>query len=257
MGIFDKPSRCSRCDKGFTIFDSMIWIKDGAICQNCLHDIGITLGDANAISSLRNMTVEEIESLRANQIREIEEMKAAAKDAKEANPQLLLESLKADGMLYYEGVRGRKIKVYEDRVQIITTVTAGSILAGNATDGEKTIFYADCVGVQFKEAGLTLGYIQLETSGGSLMNNKTNNFFNENTFTYDPSVATNEEMRNLAALIRDKVSEYKSKGNQNSGVQGKPLVDPVEEIKRYKELLDMDIITEEEFKMKKKELLGL
>lgn len=33
--------------------------------------------------------------------------------------------------------------------------------------------------------------------------------------------------------------------------------DSIEEIKRYKELLDQDIITEEEFQKKKKELLGL
>ena len=32
---------------------------------------------------------------------------------------------------------------------------------------------------------------------------------------------------------------------------------PTEEIKKYKELLDMNIITEEEFALKKKELLGL
>ena len=34
-------------------------------------------------------------------------------------------------------------------------------------------------------------------------------------------------------------------------------VDPVEEIKKYKELLDIGVITDEEFELKKKELLGL
>ena len=36
-----------------------------------------------------------------------------------------------------------------------------------------------------------------------------------------------------------------------------PAVSPVEEIKKYKELLDMGIITQEEFDVKKKQLLGL
>ena len=39
--------------------------------------------------------------------------------------------------------------------------------------------------------------------------------------------------------------------------QPKPEVDPYEEIKKYKQLLDDGIITEEEFDKKKKELLGL
>ena len=36
-----------------------------------------------------------------------------------------------------------------------------------------------------------------------------------------------------------------------------PTTSPVEEIKKYKELLDMGIITQEEFDIKKKQLLGL
>lgn len=36
-----------------------------------------------------------------------------------------------------------------------------------------------------------------------------------------------------------------------------PAVSPIEEIKKYKELLDMGIITQEEFDVKKKQLLGL
>lgn len=39
--------------------------------------------------------------------------------------------------------------------------------------------------------------------------------------------------------------------------QKAPVSDPVEEIKKYKELLDDEILTEEEFAVKKKELLGL
>ncbi|MBR4764496.1 MAG: SHOCT domain-containing protein [Lachnospiraceae bacterium] len=34
-------------------------------------------------------------------------------------------------------------------------------------------------------------------------------------------------------------------------------MDPYEEVKKLKELLDMGILTEEEFQAKKKELLGL
>ena len=41
--------------------------------------------------------------------------------------------------------------------------------------------------------------------------------------------------------------------------QGQPVrsLDPYEEVKKLKELLDMGIVTEEEFQKKKKELLNL
>lgn len=52
----------------------------------------------------------------------------------------------------FEGVRGRTMKLYDTKVVIATDVTFGSIITGNATDGEKTIFLSDVVGVQFKKA---------------------------------------------------------------------------------------------------------
>jgi len=87
-------------------------------------------------------------------------------------------------LMQVNGCRGRKIYIYEHFVVIKTMVTVGSVITGNATDGEKTIYYKDCVGVQFKEPGVTIGYIQLETASGQ-MNNHSSNMFGENTFTYD------------------------------------------------------------------------
>lgn len=52
-----------------------------------------------------------------------------------------------------------------------------------STDGEKTIYFKDVIGIQYKRNGMTLGYMQFETATGS-MNNEKSNFFNENTFTF-------------------------------------------------------------------------
>ncbi len=82
------------------------------------------------------------------------------------------------------GCRGRKMRVYPNRCVITTDITLGSVLTDNATDGEKTIFFCDVVGVQFRAAGMLLGYLQLETASGQ-MNNLKNNMFSENTFTFD------------------------------------------------------------------------
>lgn len=107
------------------------------------------------------------------------------------------------------GARGRTLSIYDTKCVISTTVTPGSILAGNATDGEKTIFYVDCVGIQFKEAGRTLGFLQLETASMQ-MNNQTSNVSSENSFTFeDVPGSTNTVMQIVYAAVCDLVETVK------------------------------------------------
>ena len=150
-----------------------------------------------------------------------------------------------------EGVRGRFIKVYDDKVVLTVKAGIGSFLTGNISDGEKTIYYSDCIGVQFKKSGFQIGYLQFETAG-SIMNNKASNFFNENTFTWDTTKQSNEKMEEVSEYTKSRVDYYKVAKNA-------PVLasSPADELKKYKELLDMDVITKEEFDAKKKQLLGL
>lgn len=106
-----------------------------------------------------------------------------------------------------KGARGRSIRVYPDRCVITVTSTLGSLLTGNITDGEKTIFYHDVIGVQFKYAGAIIGYLQLETASG-LMNNSSNNLFNENTFTYD-NPAMDAQIAEVKDYIIEQVARFK------------------------------------------------
>ena len=153
-----------------------------------------------------------------------------------------------------DGARGRHIKVFKDKCVLSTKITIGSIITNNATDGEKTIYYADCVGVQFKRSGLQIGYIQLETASSS-MNNKTNNFWNENSFTFEGDAKVNYEMEEIANYINKQVEECKRA--KSAPVIVASAVSSADEIKKFKELLDLGIITQEEFDAKKKQLLGL
>ena len=159
------------------------------------------------------------------------------------------------GMAYFfYGARGRSIKVYENKCVIKTEVTVGSLLTHNATDGEKTIYYSDVIGIQHKEPGLTLGYLQLETAAGT-GNNNGSNFFNENTFTYDSTQVSEEDMRKVIAYIQERVEACKNA--KNAPVVAAAPISVADEIKKFKELLDMGAITQEEFDAKKKQLLGL
>ncbi len=161
----------------------------------------------------------------------------------------------AEGAIYsIEGVRGKHIDIYENKCVIKTKITIGSLLMHNATDGEKTIYYKDCIGIQFKKAGITIGYLQLETSV-AMMNNLNSNFSSENSFTFDVNVVSNEKMQEVADYVKRRIDEIKT-GSVNSAtvIQASSAAD---ELKKFKELLDMGVITQAEFDSKKKQLLGL
>lgn len=111
-----------------------------------------------------------------------------------------------------DGVRGRHIDVYEDKCVLATKAGLGSFITGNFSDGEKTIYYMDCVGVQFKKSGFQIGYLQLETAALT-MNNIGNNFFNENSFTFDTTKVSNEKMQEVADYVRKQVEECKRSKN--------------------------------------------
>lgn len=153
-----------------------------------------------------------------------------------------------------DGVRGRHLDVYEDKCVIKTKAGVGSFLTGNAFDGEKTIYYSDCIGVQFKRSGMQIGYLQLETAS-STMNNRKNNFFNENSFTFDKAKVSNERMEKIADFVKKKVEEYKQGKNTATIINSAPS--DADELMKFKNLLDMGIITQEEFDTKKKQILGL
>ena len=100
------------------------------------------------------------------------------------------------------GARGRRIKIYPYKCVITTDATVGSIITGNATDGEKTIYYKDCIGIQYKRPGATIGYLQFETAT-STMNNEKSNMFNENSFTFEKNTELMEEIYEYIIGIMD------------------------------------------------------
>ncbi|MBQ3231259.1 MAG: SHOCT domain-containing protein [Clostridia bacterium] len=153
---------------------------------------------------------------------------------------------------YLRGARGRYLKVYEDKCIIGTKAGVGSFITGNGSDGEKTIYYCDVLGVQYKRSGMQLGYLQLETAS-STMNNRKDNFFNENSFTFDGGL--DMEMEEVSRFVKKKVDEAKQ--SKNSPATIVQQTSSADELLKFKQLLDAGIITQEEFDAKKKQILGL
>ncbi len=151
-----------------------------------------------------------------------------------------------------EGARGRHITVFSDKVVLRVKPTFSSFITGNVSDGEKTIYYVDCVGVQYKRSSTLIGYLQLETAG-SIMNNRASNFFNENSFTFEAPAVPNEFMDQVAAYVKQQVDACKHRG----AAPVTAALSPADEIRKYKELADAGILSQEEFEAKKRALLGI
>ena len=81
------------------------------------------------------------------------------------------------------------------------------------TDGEKTIFYSDVMGVQFKKSGNLIGYLQFETASVQ-MNNQNSNMFSENTFTFEhgKNGISNEQMEAIYHYVCDLIEAIKYGG---------------------------------------------
>lgn len=131
------------------------------------------------------------------------------------------------------GVRGREMELYDTKVVISTKKTIGSFITHNLTDGKKTIYLCDVVGVQFKRSGrLLIGYLQFETPAMQ-MNNADSNFFSENTFTYEDGVGgiTNELMAAVYQFVTDRIEELK---------YNTKIIDSIPDFESMKEISETD-----------------
>lgn len=149
---------------------------------------------------------------------------------------------------------GKILDVYENKVvftstQSTSTVVTAILLGGSTTQGEKTIYYKDAIGIQYKPSTITDGYIQVETSATG--RSASNEYGGENSIQFGGK--SNADAEIIVAFIRTKIEEIK-----NAPVGGTvQQASSAEELKKFKELLDMGVISQEEFDAKKNQLLGL
>jgi hypothetical protein len=119
--------------------------------------------------------------------------------------------------------------------------------------GEKTISIRSISSIQLKKMGkITVGYIQF-TFQGSLENQSRSTFNaldDQNTISI-ANDAQFEDFKRAKALIESYQNQLYAPQIQSSSTSG------ADELKKYKELLDDGIISEEEFNAKKKQILGI
>lgn len=271
-------SFCKLCDKKIGFFAGNYSVVDVVICEDCYYAYkkvldsvsdddnfkGLLTEFQNAFSGKEGLEkiVKQLNDLHETKLREIEEKRIEESKRNITETEVPDYSVNSnigpfenqDLVYSIEGVRGRHIDIYVDKVVITTKVTIGSLLTHNATDGEKTIYYSDCIGVQFKQSKFAIGYLQLETASSN-GNNRASNFFTENSFTFDESVISNERMVEVADYVKSRVDDVKKGGSAPVSTNNNN-VSVADELLKLKQLLDMGILSQEEFDEQKNKLLN-
>ena len=78
-----------------------------------------------------------------------------------------------------------------------------------------------------------------------------NNINSENSFAYQKRKIDNDTMNKAIDFIRNKIKEAKKPAGTTAALS------PADELKKFKDLMDGGIISQDEFNEKKKQLLGL
>lgn len=138
----------------------------------------------------------------------------------------------------FEGT-SRVITIANDKVVITARDSLfGKIDGKNIKDVE--IKLNEITSIDCKDASLfSNGFIKLYVNGRASM---------ETTIMFLPRGGVYQQALNFVRTLNSLMAEQKQK---------KKIMSPADEIKKYKELLDMGAITSEEFEKKKKQLLNL
>lgn len=153
-----------------------------------------------------------------------------------------------NAIMILNGVNGQ-LEVYSNKVVIRRKGFLAKMTQG-FNKGDKEIYLNQISGIQVKNGGnITNGYIQFSLAGGVEYTNGLKEAINdENTVVFKK--IDNETV----AQMKDKIEALR---NQLTAPVMANSISSADEIKKFKDLFDAGVITEVEFNLKKKELLGL
>ena len=148
-----------------------------------------------------------------------------------------------------DGFKGQ-LKVYENRVEI--NKKGSGFITGNTC---KTLPMANIMSVSVTPSTIwARGFIEFTVPGGKDSRNIEEALRNENALPLN-AAGQNDLALQIKAYVEKQIMECASNKGGTTIVQ--QASSPAEELKKMKELLDMGIITQDEFDAKKKQLLGL
>ena len=152
----------------------------------------------------------------------------------------------AEPKIIFEGYKGT-IRVFEDKVEI----EKKGFFINNSS---KTLPMANIISVSIKPSGWGRGFIEFTTPGSRDSKNTEEALTNENALCFKNG-RQDAEAKKIKEYVDEQILKIAQTKNGATIIQ--QATSPAEELKKMKELLDMGVITQDEFDAKKKQLLGL
>lgn len=259
MGFFDRKVICGACDEEVGLNRYKLKKSDAWICPKCLKEAG-----GLTVINVRKSTVEEIKEI-------ISEKRAAQAERLSGDPMSTAEgmykyckdnnfgsgfnekwALKHFGVIENNLMQGEKVLMTFIGLHNYVSTTKHDNFYGYAITNKRIMFAQKTItGENFK----TVNYDKLNDVG-----------FKKGMVYGIVTIDTLSEIFNVAL---DRGSAASINSHIHKVLDDVKVVDiapqpqvvhitsAADEIKKYKELLDMEAITQEEFDIKKKELLGL
>lgn len=223
-------------------------IPSMAVC-GLIFLTGSLVGVVFSIKALSKYSIKTI-SKRANYPYNNPSLKKEGDYENMKNSKQAVHSNSADCKYVLKGANGQ-LYVYENKIEI--TRKGMWAFANQGLKGTKTIPISEIKSIQVKKSGIVQGYIQFGISG-SIENQGGYQSANhdENTVTF-LDASCNQIALNIKSYIEDTI--VTKSNSQNTIIQ--QSYSSADELKKYKELLDDGVITQEEFDAKKKQILGL
>ena len=166
-------------------------------------------------------------------------------------PKKVYEGPEDDAIYKFTNNTNSTLRVYEDYI-IIKHSGLLNTLSKSGGKGEKRINYNAISAIEYKKAStVAAGVIQFSIYGSDIGRGNLAAAGDENSIMFD---ATKNQ---LTQEIVDYIEKRRTEIAKPQATQVIQATSSAEELKKFKELLDMGILTQEEFDAKKKQLLGL
>ena len=164
-------------------------------------------------------------------------------------PPLYNKTMKRENILMKAKGVGGDLELLEDKIRIVRR--GGLAILAHGLKGDKEIFINQISSIQFRKAGaLTNGYIQFAFIGGSeAKGGMLQATTDENTVFFNQK--NEDDFSAIKHMIEDRIHQLK-KMDRIDYKKGLSLDD----LEKLAELKEKGIITEEEFQIKKRQILG-
>ena len=256
MGLFGSKENCSICSQA--VKGSKLKVSDGVICSACIDKCAQDVQNKELLLQIGNCSVSDfkkhIEFMETENKKCLQVFKASSG----SNDYIKVDF---ENKLFYLPLKGKRDPfVYSfsdlinyELVEDDTTISKGglgSAVVGGAIFGAAGMITGGILGKKSKDIVKSM-YITLSLNDPLLSYRKIELI---STDTKKSGMIYNlckKAGENTVALL-DRIC-----GSVETPVQPQTNISAADEIKKFKELLDSGIITEEEFNAKKKQLLGL